>query len=90
MKKGPRSRTATMSSVFGCKHDGEDADGLARVARVFAAPCQGAVVVVDLPENALAVVLERPEIPLPVWVVVRGESVKRLDLLADGGLIGGR
>jgi hypothetical protein len=34
VKKGPHSRAAPAWSVFGCKHDGEQADGLPRIARV--------------------------------------------------------
>ena len=42
-----------------------------RVRRVFAAFAQRGVVIVDLPENALAVVLEGSEVALPVRIVVR-------------------
>ena len=45
------------------------------------------VVVVDLPENALAVVLEGSEVALAVRIVVGCERVEGLDLLTDRRLI---
>src|ERR1700737_846923 len=82
-----RARAAPSASIFGCEHDGEDTNGL---ARVFAALRHGAVVIVDLPENAFAVVLECAKIPLAVRIIIRGERVECLHLLADCGLLGQR
>jgi hypothetical protein len=45
-------------------------------------------VVVNLPEDAVVLVLERAEVALVVRVVVVAEIVERLDLLPDGGLVG--
>jgi hypothetical protein len=61
--------------------------GLARVAWVFAALRHGGVVIVDLPENALALVFKRSEVAFFVRVVVRGENIEGFDFLADGRLI---
>ncbi|MGA7340901.1 MAG: hypothetical protein WBE72_01610 [Terracidiphilus sp.] len=72
-----------LRSVFGRKHDPQYADGLLRVGRVFAATVQRAAVIVDLPEDALAVMLEGSEIALSVRVVVRREHIEVFNLLAD-------
>src|SRR4051812_31475027 len=89
-RKGPRARVAPARSVFGCEHDREHAHRLLRVARVFAALRHGAVVVVDFPENLLAVGFERAKVALAIRVIVRRKSAERLHLLADSGLIGQR
>jgi hypothetical protein len=53
------------SSVFVGEHDGEDAGGLRRIARVFA-PVFHRALVVDFPEEAPAAELERAEVMLAV------------------------
>ena len=58
------------ASIFRSEHDGENANRLVRIARVLAAHAERSVVVVDLPEDALAVVFKCAEIALPVRVVV--------------------
>jgi hypothetical protein len=57
------------SSIFGCKHDRKNPDGLLRIGGVFAAIGQCAVVVVDFPKEALAFVLERGKVPVAVRVL---------------------
>jgi hypothetical protein len=58
---------------------------LARVAWVLAARRQRAVVVVDLPENAVAVVFEAAEVvfPVPVVVRVKASNVSTFSRMAD-------
>jgi hypothetical protein len=52
--------------VFGRKHDGQHADRLFRVARVFAPVGRGEVVVVDFPEDALPIMFEGSEVVFAV------------------------
>src|SRR5271157_2718036 len=88
--KNPRrccQRGPALRSVFRGKHDSQNPDGLFRVARVFAALGQRRVVIIDLPENPLAVVLKGSEVAFLVRVVVRGESIEGFHLLADSRLI---
>ena len=71
-------------SIFLGEHDGENAHRLCGIGEVFGAELTGGgVVVVDLPENALGVVIDPPEIMLPVRVVVGREGVERPHLLED-------
>jgi len=57
---------------------------LRRVAGVFRPKLQISIVVVDLPEDLLAVVLERSKVVFAVGIVVGCKSVKRFYLLLDG------
>jgi hypothetical protein len=75
------------ASVFRRKHDSQNALGLFMVARIFAAARHCFVVVVDLPENANAAIFKRSEVVFPVWVVIRGERIESLYLLADFALV---
>ena len=74
--------------VFGREHDRQHAQGLRRVARVFAphVPASaeaGPVVIVDLPENLVSAMLERAEVVLAVRVVVRREAVECLHFFTN-------
>ena len=67
-------------SVFARQHDGQNPQGLGRIARLVAAHVvagaeAGPVVIVDLPEDPLTVILETAEVVFPVWVVASGEAV---------------
>lgn len=70
-------------SVFLGKQDGKDSRRLGGVGGVFGAVFASPVVIVDLPENALALVFDAPEIMLPVRVVVLGEGVERANFCKD-------
>src|SRR5579872_1859231 len=88
MNKGPHARTAPGWSIFGRQHNREDAQRFVGIARVFAAHVMpgadaGPVVVVDLPKDASAVVLEAAEVVFAVWVVVRREAVERRNLFGN-------
>ena len=74
-------------SILFSQHDRENARGLCRVGGVFRAELTSRVVIVDLPENALAVVVEAPEIMLTVGVVVVGEAVESANLIKDRGAV---
>jgi len=73
-----------------CQHDGQDARGLGRVGRVLGASriaVQFALgiqrVIVDFPEDLMALDGEGAEVVLAVGVVVRGEGVKGPHALDD-------
>lgn len=56
--------SAGMWSIFRCEHDGENTNCLLRIAWIFAAFCQGLVVVVDFPEDTFPAMLEPSEVAL--------------------------
>jgi hypothetical protein len=58
--------------IFRGQHDGQTLHGLARVARVFAALDHGGVVIVNFPEDALAVIFKRSKVAFPMRIIVRG------------------
>ena len=76
-KKKPRAganrRGDARRSVFRRQHDRQNPDGLLRIGKVFAALGHHGVVIVDLPENAVAVMLEGSEVALAVRI---GRSVR--------------
>lgn len=84
---GHRISMAPPGSVFRSQHDGQHSGRPRRVARIFAFVLHLSIVVVDLPEDPLASVLERSEVAFPVWIVVRPELVERFDQLTYRRLI---
>src|SRR5271167_3450567 len=70
-------------SIFLGQHDRENPRCLCRVGGVFGAILTNGVIVVDFPENALGLVVEAPEIMLPVRVVALGEGVECPHLFKD-------
>ena len=59
-----------MISILLCQHDGENTCGDSLVAWIWRMHVQIEVVAINLPEYRLALISNRAEVMLPIWVIV--------------------
>jgi hypothetical protein len=78
--RGGKRGAGKRRSILLSEHDGEDAKRLLGIGRIFRPEFSREIEVIDLPEEFLALELERAEVVLAVRIVVRVEVVERPSL----------